>query len=74
MLGVLALLAPQPTRAHLAVLQQEYAYDDYGMLARLLGRQAVDQTRERLRELTDQYLVDALYTEFQAAPIETPVP
>lgn len=61
-------------RGEVVPLLQEYAYDDYAMLARLLGQQAVDETRQRLRELTDVDLVDALYTEFQTAPIDTSLP
>jgi 5-methylcytosine-specific restriction protein B len=53
-------------RGDVIPLLQEYAYDDYGMLARLLGSQVVDMDEQRLRELTDGDLVDALYTEFQA--------
>jgi 5-methylcytosine-specific restriction protein B len=61
-------------RGEVVPLLQEYAYDDYAMLTRLLGQQAIDATRQRLRELTDMDLVDALYNEFQAAPFDAALP
>ncbi|MEV0973694.1 McrB family protein [Microtetraspora glauca] len=46
-------------------LLQEYAYDDYSMLARFLGPDIVDDVGHRLHDLNDEELVDALYAELQ---------
>jgi 5-methylcytosine-specific restriction protein B len=48
-------------------LLQEYAYDDYGLLARLIGARVVDVEQQRLRELGDDEMAEALYAEFQGA-------
>ena len=46
-------------------LLQEYAYDDFSMLARFLGADIVDVMGHRLHELNDEELLDALYAELQ---------
>ncbi|MEV0561028.1 AAA family ATPase [Dactylosporangium sp. NPDC050588] len=52
-------------RGDVIPLLQEYAYDDYGLLARLIGAQVVDVEQQRLHELTDDEMVEALSAEFQ---------
>ncbi|MGI8333692.1 McrB family protein [Actinomadura scrupuli] len=44
-------------------LLQEYAYDDYSMLARFLGPTIVDVTGHCMADLDDEKLVAALYAE-----------
>ncbi|BFU45750.1 AAA family ATPase [Krasilnikovia sp. MM14-A1004] len=61
-------------RADVIPLLQEYAYDDYGLLGRLLGAGTVDVTSQHLRDLTDSDLVEALYTEFQATVTDQSLP
>src|SRR5206468_2514726 len=46
-------------------LLQEYASDDYSLLVRLLGNAVIDDAEQRLRNLPDADLIDALYTELQ---------
>jgi 5-methylcytosine-specific restriction protein B len=46
-------------------LLQEYAYDDFSMLARFLGADIVDVMGHRLHDLNDEELLDALYAELQ---------
>lgn len=53
-------------RGDILPLLQEYACDDYGLLDRLLGRSLIDEGEQRLRDLPDADLIDALYTELQA--------
>jgi len=55
-------------RGDVVPLLQEYACDDYGLLVRLLGGALIDEGEQRLRELPDADLVDALYTELLASP------
>jgi len=52
-------------RGDVLPLLQEYACDDYGLLARLLGTSMIDEEEQRLRDLTDADLIEALYTELQ---------
>ncbi|ACZ85382.1 McrB family protein [Streptosporangium roseum] len=44
-------------------LLQEYAYDDYSMLARFLGSEIVDVIEHRINDVDDEKLIDALYAE-----------
>jgi 5-methylcytosine-specific restriction protein B len=55
-------------RGDVLPLLQEYACDDYGLLVRLLGDSMIDEGEQRLRELADADLIDALYTELQVGP------
>jgi 5-methylcytosine-specific restriction protein B len=55
-------------------LLQEYAYDDYGLLGRLLGAQVIDEVEQRLVDVADLDLIDALYAELQSATSEQPWP
>jgi len=41
--------------------------DDYGLLARLLGHEVIDETEQQVRDLADADLVEALYSELQVA-------
>ncbi|GGV09732.1 hypothetical protein GCM10010275_58110 [Streptomyces litmocidini] len=52
-------------RGEILPLLQEYAYDDYGLLAAFLGEEVVDVAAHTLRELTDEDLVNRLYEELQ---------
>ncbi|MFF6790245.1 AAA family ATPase [Streptomyces filamentosus] len=52
-------------RDEIVPLLQEYAYDDYGLLASFLGEGVVDTAAHRLRPLDDEALVAALYAELQ---------
>ncbi|MFF7442425.1 McrB family protein [Streptomyces sp. NPDC008122] len=52
-------------RGEILPLLQEYAYDDYGLLAAFLGEGVVDAVAHTLRELTDEDLVNRLYEELQ---------
>lgn len=52
-------------RDEILPLLQEYAYDDYSMLAAFLGEALVDSDAHTLRDLSDEGLVTALYTELQ---------
>ncbi|MHC5261459.1 McrB family protein [Streptomyces sp. UC4497] len=64
---------PLATEAHLATvirndlmpLLQEFAYDDYGVLAGFLGTAIVDVDNHTLHDLDDDELVAALYAELQ---------
>ena len=47
-------------RYEILPLLQEYAYDDYTLLEKFLGSTIVDVTEHRLRDLSDDALVDAL--------------
>lgn len=53
-------------RDEILPLLQEYVYDDYGLLAKFLGKAFVDPGAHTLRELTDEKLVSALYEEHRA--------
>ncbi|MGB8939716.1 MAG: AAA family ATPase [Streptomyces sp.] len=52
-------------RGEILPLLQEYAYDDYTLLAAFLGDDLVDAGTHTLKDLTDDGLVTALYTELQ---------
>ncbi|MFB7514331.1 McrB family protein [Streptomyces sp. NPDC056144] len=52
-------------RDEIVPLLQEYAYDDYGLLASFLGEAVVDTVAHRLRPLDDEALVAALYSELR---------
>ncbi|MEV5745677.1 AAA family ATPase [Microbispora rosea] len=52
-------------RDEILPLLQEYAYDDFSMLARFLGADIVDVVGHRLHDLNDDELLDALYAELQ---------
>ncbi|WP_031008562.1 McrB family protein [Streptomyces sp. NRRL F-5727] len=52
-------------RGEILPLLQEYAYDDYGLLAGFLGEELVDVAAHTLRDLTDEDLVNRLYEELQ---------
>ncbi|MDH6516152.1 5-methylcytosine-specific restriction protein B [Streptomyces sp. SAI-135] len=52
-------------RDEILPLLQEYAYDDYSLLATFLGETLVDLEAHTVRELSDEGLVTALYTELQ---------
>ncbi|MFB6836066.1 McrB family protein [Streptomyces sp. NPDC056361] len=52
-------------RGEILPLLQEYAYDDYGLLAAFLGEGLVDTTAHTLREVSDETLVTLLYEELQ---------
>ncbi|MFD3578314.1 McrB family protein [Streptomyces sp. NPDC058644] len=52
-------------RGEILPLLQEYAYDDYTLLAAFLGDDLVDADTHTLKDLTDEGLVTALYTELQ---------
>ncbi|MGW7205181.1 AAA family ATPase [Streptomyces sp. NPDC054837] len=52
-------------RDEILPLLQEYAYDDYSMLAAFLGEALVDPDAHTLRDLSDEGLITALYTELQ---------
>ncbi|WP_327353096.1 McrB family protein [Streptomyces sp. NBC_01304] len=52
-------------RSEILPLLQEYAYDDYTLLAEFLGEELVDPEAHTLREKSDEGLVAALYTELQ---------
>ncbi|MFH9724494.1 McrB family protein [Streptomyces sp. NPDC017254] len=52
-------------RDEIMPLLQEYAYDDYGLLTSFLGEAVVDPVNHCLRELDDEKLVSALYSELQ---------
>ncbi|MGA4839291.1 McrB family protein [Streptomyces sp. G45] len=54
-------------RGEILPLLQEYAYDDYTLLAAFLGEALVDAETHTLRDLTDEGLVTALYTELQVS-------
>ena len=60
-------------RGDIIPLLQEYAYDDYSLLTRLLGSGLVDETEQRIRDLADADLVDALYTELQTVAGDPPL-
>ncbi|MET7711684.1 AAA family ATPase [Streptomyces sp. NPDC005407] len=68
--------SPLASASHLATvvrndlmpLLQEYAYDDYGVLASFLGTDIVDTERHTLHDLSDEDLVAALYAELQVGP------
>jgi 5-methylcytosine-specific restriction protein B len=55
-------------RGDVLPLLQEYACDDYGLMVRLLGTAMIDEGEQRLRDLADADMIDALYTELQAGP------
>ncbi|WP_306316273.1 MULTISPECIES: McrB family protein [unclassified Streptomyces] len=65
--------APLATESHLATvmrndlmpLLQEFAYDDYSVLAGFLGTAVVDVDHHTLHDLDDDELVAALYAELQ---------
>lgn len=59
-------------RGDVLPLLQEYAADDYALLARLLGPSLIDEGEQRLQDLADEDLIDALYTELQAGTNEQP--
>ncbi|TGA90311.1 restriction endonuclease [Streptomyces sp. MZ04] len=52
-------------RTEILPLLQEYAYDDYTLLASFLGDGLVDAETHTLREIDDESLVAALYAEFR---------
>ncbi|MEF9885713.1 McrB family protein [Streptomyces sp. P9-A4] len=52
-------------RGEILPLLQEYAYDDYGLLAAFLGEDLVDPVAHTLRDVTDETLVIRLYEELQ---------
>ncbi|MER5947793.1 AAA family ATPase [Streptomyces sp. NPDC001904] len=52
-------------RGEVLPLLQEYAYDDYTLLAAFLGEELVDRDSHTLREVEDDKLIAALYKEFQ---------
>ncbi|MEU5462860.1 McrB family protein [Streptomyces althioticus] len=52
-------------RDEILPLLQEYAFDDYSLLASFLGEALVDLEAHTMMELSDEGLVKALYTEFQ---------
>ncbi|MER7743127.1 AAA family ATPase [Streptomyces sp. NPDC096538] len=52
-------------RDEILPLLQEYAFDDYSLLASFLGEALVDLEAHTMKELSDEGLVKALYTEFQ---------
>ncbi|MFJ8185248.1 McrB family protein [Streptomyces sp. NPDC096105] len=52
-------------RDEILPLLQEYAFDDYSLLASFLGEGLVDLVAHTVRELSDEGLVKALYNEFQ---------
>nr|WP_237545367.1 AAA family ATPase [Streptomyces sp. SID1046] len=52
-------------RDEILPLLQEYAYDDYGLLAGFLGTAVIDPVAHTPRELDDEKLVSALYEELQ---------
>ncbi|MDB4872818.1 MAG: GTPase subunit of restriction endonuclease-like protein, partial [Gemmatimonadales bacterium] len=52
-------------RTEVLPLLQEYAYDDYSMLARFLGSTVVDVAGHCVADLDDEKLVEALYAELQ---------
>lgn len=52
-------------RNDLMPLLQEFAYDDYGVLATFLGTEIIDSERHTLHDLSDENLVSALYAELQ---------
>ncbi|MFI8513123.1 McrB family protein [Streptomyces sp. NPDC085460] len=52
-------------RGEILPLLQEYAYDDYGLLAAFLGDALVDAVGHTLREVSDEALVTHLYEELQ---------
>ncbi|MEU7036731.1 AAA family ATPase [Streptomyces sp. NPDC046237] len=52
-------------RDEIMPLLQEYAYDDYGLLTSFLGEAVVDPVTHCLRDLDDESLVSALYSELQ---------
>ncbi|MFD0899639.1 AAA family ATPase [Actinomadura sediminis] len=54
-------------RTEVMPLLQEYAYDDYSLLARFLGERIVDVRGHTVADLSDDELVDALSAEFGAA-------
>ncbi|WP_318207632.1 McrB family protein [Streptomyces sp. SJL17-1] len=53
-------------RDEIMPLLQEYAYDDYGLLASFLGEAVVDTVNHCLRDLDDESLVYALHSELRA--------
>ncbi len=61
-------------REDIIPLLQEYAYDDYSMLTRILGSLVVDETQQCIRQLADADLVDALYAELQTTPSAETLP
>jgi 5-methylcytosine-specific restriction protein B len=52
-------------RTEVLPLLQEYAYDDYSMLARFLGPTIVDEAGHRIADLDDGKLAAALYAELE---------
>ncbi|MFI8764853.1 AAA family ATPase [Streptomyces sp. NPDC053792] len=52
-------------RGEILPLLQEYAYDDYGLLAAFLGEGLVDTVAHTLRDVSDETLVTLLYEELQ---------
>ncbi|MFF8838938.1 AAA family ATPase [Streptomyces sp. NPDC015130] len=52
-------------RGEILPLLQEYAYDDYTLLAGFLGEELVDPVTHTLRDVTDERLVTLLYEELQ---------
>ncbi|MFF2192914.1 AAA family ATPase [Streptomyces sp. NPDC058157] len=52
-------------RDEILPLLQEYAYDDYGLLAGFLGTTVIDPVAHSPRDLDDERLVSALYEELQ---------
>lgn len=54
-------------RTEILPLLQEYAYDDYTLLARFLGEKVVDVHEHTVAGLSDDQLVEALAAELQAA-------
>ena len=52
-------------RTEVLPLLQEYAYDDYPLLAEFLGKAIIDIEHHTLKELDDAELVDALYAHLQ---------
>ncbi|WP_369262668.1 McrB family protein [Streptomyces sp. R35] len=52
-------------RGEILPLLQEYAYDDYSLLAAFLGEDLIDPETHTLRDISDEGLTTALYTELQ---------
>ncbi|MFF8379179.1 McrB family protein [Streptomyces sp. NPDC015661] len=52
-------------RGEILPLLQEYAYEDYGLLAAFLGEGLVDTAAHTLRDVSDETLVTRLYEELQ---------
>lgn len=52
-------------RGEILPLLQEYAYDDYALLAAFLGTDLIDPDTHTVRDISDEGLITALYTELQ---------